>query len=251
VARRVFAWSSIGFLARFAIPIFWGMCAYAYVLSGPEPLRQLFLDDAGRVRTVTPAGGGAPQPVDTLYALPILVGQTVPTVLLGLVCAGMLAAGMSTYSSYLLCWSSVLTQDVVAPLVPGGLSPKARIALTRAFVVLIGVYLIAFGMFYYTPDVWKFLAGTGTIYLSGASAAVVLGLYWRRASSAGALAALLFGLLGVAVAFKDQFRESRWFAGIASEPALALITVGASWGSMVVLSLVFPDRAAAGKEGAA
>ena len=80
--------------------------------------------------------------------------------MLGLICAGMLAASMSTYSSYLLCWSSVLTQDVIAPLVPGGLSAPARIALTRVWVVLIGAYLVVFGLFYYTPDIWKFLAGT-------------------------------------------------------------------------------------------
>jgi SSS family solute:Na+ symporter len=109
-------------------------------------------------------------------------------------------------------------------------------------VVLIGVYLIVFGLFYYTPDVWKFLAGTGTIYLSGASAAVILGLYWRRASSAGAIAALLLGLLGVMVAFQEQFARSEWFQGIASESKLALITVGASWGAMILLSLLVPDR---------
>src|SRR5205814_312806 len=169
VAKQVFAWSSIGFLARFAIPIFWGLCAYVYVLTGPDELHRLFLDDAGKVRTVINATGDAVE-VDTLYALPVMIGQTVPTVLLGLICAGMLAASMSTYSSYLLCWSSVITQDIVAPLVPGGLSGRARIAVTRLGVVLIGVYLVVFGLLYYTPDIWKFLAGTGTIYLSGSSA---------------------------------------------------------------------------------
>ncbi len=241
VAKQVFAWASIGFLARFAIPIFWGLCAYVYVLSGPDALRGLFLDDAGQIRTVA-AAGGEPVEVDTLYALPVLLGQTVPSVLLGIICAGMLAASMSTYSSYLLCWSSVITQDIIAPLLPGGLSAQARITLTRIGVVLIGIYLILFGLFYYTPDIWKFLAGTGTIYLSGASAAVILGLYWPRASSTGALAALVLGLLGVLVAFQDQFARSAWFAGLASESALALLTVGASWGAMIVLSLLFPDR---------
>ncbi len=231
VARQVFLWSSIGFLARWAIPIFWGLCAYVYLLNAPEPLRGLFFDQAGKVKDV-----------DTLYTMPILIAQTVPTVVLGVIVAGMLAASMSTYSSYLLCWSSVLTQDVIAPLVPGGLSAEARIRITRVGVVLIGVYLVVFGILFYTPNVWSFLAGTGTIYLSGASAAVVLGLYWRRASSAGALAALLLGLLGILVAFQDLFKRSAWFAGLASESALALLSVAASWGAMVVLSLLFPDR---------
>ena len=228
VAQKVFAWSSIGFLARQAIPIFWGLCAYVFVLHGPADVRDLFLNADGQVRTIGPDN----TPVDTLYALPVLIGRTVPSVLLGIVCAGMLAASMSTYSSYLLCWSSVITQDVVAPLCRGGLSSATRVLLTRIWVVLIGLFLIVFGLFYYTPDVWSFLAGTGTIYLSGASAAVILGLYWPRASSAGALAALLLGLLGILVAFGN--------AG--DEPRLALITVAASWGSMIVLSFLFPDR---------
>ena len=34
---------------------------------------------------------------------------------IGLIGAGLLAAFMSTHDSYLLCWASVLTHDVVAP----------------------------------------------------------------------------------------------------------------------------------------
>lgn len=109
--------------------------------------------------------------------------------------------------------------------------------------MLIGVYLIVFGIFYYTQDVWKFLAGTGTIYLSGASAAVTLGLYWPRASSVGALAALLGGLLGMMVAFQEQVARWTGVTQLASESTLALITVGLSWSLMIVLSLAFPDRA--------
>lgn len=240
IAQKVFAWSSVGFLARFAIPCLWGLCAYVFILAGPANLRDLFLDAQGHVREVTDPSGAAVK-ADTLYALPIMIGQTVPTVLLGLVCAGMLAASMSTYSSYLLCWSSVITQDIVAPLFPG-MSGQTRILLTRVWVVLIGLYLIAFGLFFYTPDIWKFLAGTGTIYLSGASAVVILGLYWKRASSLGAGVALLLGVSGVLVAFQDQFASQKWLKGIANEPTLALITIGASWGSMIVLSLLFPDR---------
>ena len=257
VARRVFAWSSVGFLARFAIPAFWGLCAYVFVLTGPQDVRRMFLDDAGHVRTLesaplaaasesAPAAGAPaslpPAEVDTLYAMPIMIGRVVPTFLLGIVCAGMLAASMSTYSSYLLCWSSVITQDIVAPLCRGQLSMGARIWLTRLWIVLIGLFLIVFGLLFYTPNIWKFLAGTGTIYLSGASAVVILGLYWKRASSAGAVAALLLGLLGLAVPFKDQLARFEWFSRFNADSTLALATVAASWGAMILLSLIFPDR---------
>lgn len=241
IAKQVYALSSIGYLARMVLPAFWGICAYVFILNAPEPLRSVFLDDAGHVRRTAEG-----IEVDTLYAVPLLIGRAVPTVLLGVVCAGMLAASMSTYSSYLLCWASVITQDIVAPLCRGGLSNRARILLTRFWVVLIGVYLVIFGLLFYTPDIWSFLAATGTVYLSGASAVVVLGLYWKRASTAGAAAALVVGLLGLLAPLKawlpGGWANASW---LANEASVALVTVAASWTAMIALSLLFPDRPAA------
>ena len=54
--------------------------------------------------------------LDNLYSLPVFLGRILPAGLIGIITAGMVAAFMSTHDSYLLCWSSVLTQDVVAPL---------------------------------------------------------------------------------------------------------------------------------------
>lgn len=48
-------------------------------------------------------------------AMPLMLGRILPIGLIGLITAGMLAAFMSTHDSYLLCWSSVITQDVIAP----------------------------------------------------------------------------------------------------------------------------------------
>ena len=51
-----------------------------------------------------------------LVAMPWMLASTLPTGLLGLVLAGMLAASVSTYAGYFLGWSAILAQDVVAPL---------------------------------------------------------------------------------------------------------------------------------------
>ena len=47
--------------------------------------------------------------------MPIFIAKVLPSGLLGLIAAGMFAAFMSTHDSYLLSWSSVITQDIVAP----------------------------------------------------------------------------------------------------------------------------------------
>ena len=51
-----------------------------------------------------------------LLAMPWMLAATLPTGLLGLVVAGMLAASISTYAGYFLGWSSIIAQDIVAPL---------------------------------------------------------------------------------------------------------------------------------------
>ena len=49
-------------------------------------------------------------------AMPWMLASILPTGLLGLVLAGMLAASVSTYAGYFLGWSAIIAQDVVGPL---------------------------------------------------------------------------------------------------------------------------------------
>ena len=51
-----------------------------------------------------------------LLAMPWMLVAILPTGILGLVVAGMLAASISTYAGYFLGWSSIIAQDIVAPL---------------------------------------------------------------------------------------------------------------------------------------
>ena len=168
--------------------------------------------------------------------------------LIGIITAGMIAAFMSTHDSYLLCWSSVLTQDVVAPIYEREgrvLSPKARVSLTRFFIVAIGLYVLYWGLVYQgKDDIWDYMAVTGAIYSSGAFALLIGGLYWRRASSTGAFLALVAGLSAVfgldpvqeLVGMKEAGEE-----GISSA-RIGLFSVSSTVVAMVLGSLLFPDR---------
>jgi Na+/proline symporter len=46
-------------------------------------------------------------------AMPRMLGNVLPTGVIGILIAGTLAVSMSTYSSYLLAWASVITRDVI------------------------------------------------------------------------------------------------------------------------------------------
>ena len=184
VARKLYLFSSIPFLARRTLPALWGIGAFAYFAVHAD------------------LGSEFQQAIDsknisTLSAMPLYLAKIIPSGLLGIVTAAMLAAFMSTHDSYLLCWSGVVAQDIVAPLC-GGLSDRGRVLVTRVSIVVIGAFLLFWGLWYEVgQELWDYLAITGTVYLSGALPVIVGGLYWRRASSAGALAALVCGVMGV------------------------------------------------------
>jgi SSS family solute:Na+ symporter len=234
VVRRTYALASIGFLSRFLLPYFLGICAFVFVLDTPELHAAFFPVDGG------PA-------VDNLYALPTFLARILPTGVIGLILAAMLAAFMSTYDTYLLCWSSVITQDVVAPLRGDKMSARARILLTRILMVAIGAYLVVWGLLYPgSQELWDYLAVSGAIYFSGAFALLVFGLYWKRASRIGALAALVCGLaaiLGLAPV------QAALGVSIPSE-RVGLATICLTTAAMVLGSLLFPDRSGRRREAA-
>ncbi|MCA9023519.1 MAG: hypothetical protein KDA74_25395, partial [Planctomycetaceae bacterium] len=148
----------------------------------------------------------------------------------------------STHDSYLLCWSGVITQDIVAPLA-GPMSQRARILVTRIAIFVIGAMLLIWGLWYeVSSDLWGYLAVTGTVYLAGAIPTVVGGLYWSRGSQAGALAAILGGLLGLSAMGPCVDRINGWFSSNLNGTHLTLITFTFSAVVYVLGSLLFPDQ---------
>lgn len=237
VVRRLYMISSLGFMIRFLIPNFLGICALAWVLRDPS-LTSVFLP-----------GGTPADPATTLAAMPVFLSQILPVGVLGLVAAGMLAAFMSTHDSYLLCWSSVLTQDVIAPLSRRPLSTRTRLTLTRLLIAAIGLFLLVWSLWYpLQQDLWDYMAVTGAIYFTGAFAVLLLGIYWRPASRVGAYLALLSGFvaaLGLApvqsLLGADRLASRAGFT-ITGEGA-GLVSVGLALVAMIGGSLLFPDRA--------
>ena len=130
----------------------------------------------------------------------------------------------------------------MAPIYEAGgrqLSTKARIALTRLFIVLLSIYVLYWGLIYQgQDDVWDYMAVTGAIYFSGAFAVLLGGLYWQRASSTGAFLALIAGL--AAVLGLDPVQK---LVGVDIPSArVGLLSIGSTLLAMVLGSLLFPDR---------
>jgi SSS family solute:Na+ symporter len=132
--------------------------------------------------------------------MPKFLSTFVPIGLMGLLIAAMLAADMSTDSSYMLSWGSVIYNDILSPFRRKPQSDRRAILWNRCIVALIGLYLLVFGLLYTIEgDVWSYLLLTGSIYLSSMSVLLIACCYWRRANNWGALGAIILGA-GVPVA---------------------------------------------------
>jgi SSS family solute:Na+ symporter len=226
-ARRTFLYGSPGQFIRLAIPALFGIAAFCFIAQNAD-LAGYFFPDGLRAK-----GIHADQ------AAPLLLGKIVPAGLLGLMLAGMVSALMSTHDSYFLCWASVITRDIIVPLRGRELTDKEQIRITRIAIVLIGIFLLVWGVWYELPaSVWNYMAVTGSVYLCGSLVILVGGMYWKRASSAGALASILGGLASVPIVFLPKwFTDSTVLMGQCGLANYALCVL-----LFVVFSLLFPDK---------
>lgn len=234
VARGTFFLASTGMFIRMAVPALWAVAAFTLVAQNSDLTAYFF------------PNGFDQTPEHAAAAMPATLGAIVPAGLLGILVAGLLAAFMSTHDSYMLCWASIISRDVVGPVARKPMTDRQEILITRISVVCIGVFLLVWGIWYELPDsVWNYMAVSGTIYLSGAAATLIGGLYWRRGSSAGAWAALLCGLFAIFGLFLDFLNQSLEAVGIkytVTAPVLGLFNFGLCACAFVLFSLIFPDR---------
>ncbi len=214
VARKVFFWTGLTFAGRAMVPMFWGVAALAYF------------------------GTGLP----TAAAMPKLLGDVVPSGFLGILVAGMLAASMSTYSAYLLAWSSVLARDVIACFRKADLSPKTTIRVIRTGAIAIGLFLLVFGLWYAIPDTaFQYLYVTGAMYTAGALGCVAAGVYWKRANTPGAFASLILGAITpAAFLILEKFRAGLpgWLAFATEVNVAGLLSFVLAAAGMIAGSLL-------------
>ena len=225
VAKQLYTWSSISYMARRVIPMFWGISAFIFVSQTPQLL----------------AAFQGPEPLNSQFGMPIFLAKVIPSGFLGLLAAGMFAAFMSTHDSYLLSWSSVITQDIIAPLKKNRLSDTMRLLITRISIVCIGLFLLIWGLWFEAPvSLWNYMAVTGTIYLAGAFTVVVAGLYWKKASTTGAMIALFAGLLAIlGIGPWTQGENVSWYL---TDKFFGVTTFIIAFLGMVVGSYLFPDK---------
>lgn len=174
------------------------VCAYT-LMHHPD-----FAEKAESVKAVL--AGIENQAIQTQMTVPVAMSHFLSKGFIGAVCAVLLAAFISTNDTYLHSWGSILVQDVIVPLREKPLSPGQHIWLLRLSIFGVAVFIFIFSLvFRQTEYIAMFFAITGAIFLGGAGAVIVGGLYWKKGTTAAAWTALLAGaVLAVAGMTVDQ-----------------------------------------------
>ncbi|MBU1919630.1 sodium:solute symporter, partial [bacterium] len=129
-------------------------------------------------------------------ALPTLIGTLLPAGFRGLVVAGLLAALMSSLSSVFNSCSTLFTLDIYKKFRPE--TPEKRLVLVGqiATVVLVGFGLLWIPLMkLISGQLYQYLQSVQA-YISPPIAAVFLiGVFWKRVNSRGAIASLITGFV--------------------------------------------------------
>ncbi len=129
-------------------------------------------------------------PPEPDFILPHLILRSgLPALVVGLFCAGALSASMSTGDALLHAAASVVVEDGLGPFVR--LDDRQQRLLMRVLVVAVGLVAYYYAVAAQSSLVVLLLTAYGIIAQLAPTA--VAALYWRRATTAGALSGLLAG----------------------------------------------------------
>ncbi len=212
--------ASVIFLSRMIIPAFLGVMAFCYFALpglGPSSLLQAHGSDAD------------------LVATPLMLGHSMPGPLLAFLAVAMFASFMSTQDSYLFCWASILSRDVIGPIFGTVDSETAQKLGTRLLIVAIAAYELYWGLIYEgSEDIWDYLAVSGSIYFCSGIVLLAGGLYWKGATRRGALWALIFGF--AAIIGLAPIKDALGLSGL-SGPEIGFAAIALSLGGFIAGSL--------------
>lgn len=165
-------------------------------------------------------------------ALPALVIKVLPAGLSGIVLAALMSALMSTVSATVLASATLVTNDILKPLLK--LSEADEFNVSRTLTAVTGVVVILLSI--YVGDVFVAL-DTAYSYLSGCLfVPIVAALFWPRAIWQGAIASMIISAVAVTASLAIYGPSS-------TVPIVS--GIGSSAVVMILVSLLFKRMPAA------
>ncbi|HNC51118.1 MAG TPA: cation acetate symporter [Accumulibacter sp.] len=179
-----------------------------------------------------------------LLATPEIAG--LPYVVSGLVAAGALAAALSTADGLLLTIASALAHDVYYKIFRPKATTQWRLVVSKSLLLVVAV--LAASVASQKPATILFMVAWA-FSLAGSAffPALILGVFWKRATATGAVSGMIIGLAStIYYMVRVHFDSIPWLGihGIGMEPWLGIQSTAAGvWGvaagflTIVVVSL--------------
>ena len=183
-----------------------------------------------------------------VLSTPSIAGM--PIWVVGLVGAGGFAAALSTADGLLLAIANALSHDIYYKMVNPKADSKTRLAIAKVLLVVVA---IAAALLAQTKpaDILSMVAWAFSIAAAGLFAPLVMGVWWSRTTSAGAIAGMICGfgitmiyLLGskYGLFIMEPWGEGAWF-GVKSISS-AVFGVPVAFAVTYVVSLMTPEPSA-------
>ena len=125
-----------------------------------------------------------------VLATPEMAGM--PYVISGLVAAGGLAAALSTADGLLLAIANALSHDIYYKMIDQNAPTARRLIVSRILLVLAAI-AAAYVASTKPGDILAMVSWAFSLAAAGLFPALVLGVWWKRTNSAGAVAGMVAG----------------------------------------------------------
>jgi cation/acetate symporter len=169
-----------------------------------------------------------------VLATPEIAG--LPYVISGLVAAGGMAAAMSTADGLLLAIANALSHDLYYKIIDPKADTKLRLVVARVLLIGIGA-LAAFVASMKLTGILGAVAWAFCFACSGLFFPLVLGIWWKRANRAGAIAGMVCGFVaGAAYLWYIRTGGDVWW--VVDHLRFGIVGMPVSLIAMVVVSLM-------------
>ncbi|MGF1623628.1 MAG: sodium:solute symporter family protein [Alphaproteobacteria bacterium] len=128
-----------------------------------------------------------------VIATPEIAG--LPYVIAGLVAAGGLAAALSTADGLLLAIANALSHDIYYRMIDPHASTRRRLVVARVLLVIVAVLGATAVAFLELGNILALVSYAFSLAAAGLFPALVMGVWWRRTTTTGAIWGMISGFL--------------------------------------------------------
>lgn len=144
------------------------------------------------------------------YSLPVLATLTMPAVIVGLLFSGIISATMSSADSDMLAAGSIFGNDIYKQYIKRDATDKQVMKITQYTMIVVGIFSLIVALT--ATNIIDLLMFSFTLRAAGAFFPYVFGHYWKKASPAGTIAALIVGSI-VSVIYERKMIPGLTFFG--------------------------------------